>query len=445
MDAIERLGDEIGELAARLDAATRRLLACIRQFDEAGGWERQGAVSCAHWLSWRVGLDLGSARERVRVARALGALPLIDAAFARGELSYAKVRAMTRVATTASEDRLLELARHATGAQLERICRSFRQVQANMTIQAGDEQAPAAESRSVRERHLPGGMVRLELVLLPDEAALVMQALEKTRDELRNASRADRPAPALCPAAPDVSAETPDAGEATAPSRADAVVHLAHTTLLEGASSARSTGGDRYQLMVHLDQDVLAPDGDWAATLDDGTRVSAETLRRIACDTGLVATRTGAAMGDGPAVLDIGRRSRSIPPAIRRALWLRDRGCRFPGCTHTRFLHGHHLQHWLHGGSTSLANLVLLCPHHHRLVHEGGFRVATAHDGALVFRAPTAAPIAPVPARDQIDDAVLSLRQWAAEREIEIGPDTNLPWWDGAVPDYDAALSALLD
>jgi Domain of unknown function (DUF222) len=128
MDAAERLGEEIGELSARLDAATQRLLACIRQFDEAAGWQRQGAISCAHWLAWRIGLDTATARERCRVARALGSLPAIDQAFARGELSYAKVRAMTRVATPENEARLLELARHATGAQMERICRGLRQV-----------------------------------------------------------------------------------------------------------------------------------------------------------------------------------------------------------------------------------------------------------------------------------------------------------------------------
>src|SRR5215204_4528786 len=128
MNIVDRLADEIGELAARLDAGMQRLLACIREFDEAGGWERQGAISCAHWLAWRIGLGTGAAREKVRVARALGALPRIDEAFGRGQLSYAKVRALTRVATPAIEQRLLELAGHATGAQLERICRGLRQV-----------------------------------------------------------------------------------------------------------------------------------------------------------------------------------------------------------------------------------------------------------------------------------------------------------------------------
>src|SRR5262245_4145371 len=95
----ELLGDEIATLAARLSVATHRLLTCIRRFDEAGGWHQQGAQSCAHWLGWRIGLDSTTAREKVRIARALGGLPRIDQAFAAGRLSYAQVRAVTRVAT----------------------------------------------------------------------------------------------------------------------------------------------------------------------------------------------------------------------------------------------------------------------------------------------------------------------------------------------------------
>jgi hypothetical protein len=109
------------------------------------------------------------------------------------------------------------------------------------------------------------------------------------------------------------------------------------------------TGGERFQVIVHLGQEPLAEDGRWSATLEDGSRLSAETLRRVACDCGLLAT------GGGGQSLNIGRRSRSIPPAIRRALMLRDGGCVFPGCRHTRFLHCHHIEHWLDGGETRKA------------------------------------------------------------------------------------------
>src|SRR5688572_33459965 len=128
--ALEKLGDEIAELSAHLEAATARLLALIRDFDARGGWNN-GFRSCAAWLSWRVGLNAGAARERVRVARALGTLPRLAEALGRGELSYAKVRALTRVATPETEERLLALGRAGTAVHVERIVRGWRRVDRN--------------------------------------------------------------------------------------------------------------------------------------------------------------------------------------------------------------------------------------------------------------------------------------------------------------------------
>src|SRR5438128_2496567 len=133
---LDQLGDEIALLSAHLDAATARLLDLIREFDARGGWN-SGFRSCAAWLSWRVGLDLGAARERVRVARALGALPLLAQALARAELSYAKVRALTRVATPETEERLVAVGRAGTAEHVERIVRGWRRV---------DRQAEAREA-----------------------------------------------------------------------------------------------------------------------------------------------------------------------------------------------------------------------------------------------------------------------------------------------------------
>jgi hypothetical protein len=174
MFSVEDLSREIADLAAHLDAAAHRLLTCIRQFDEAGGWYEQGAASCAHWLAWRIGLDSATAREKVRVARALGKLPAIDEAMRVGKLSYAKVRAVTRVATPDTEAKLLEVAVVATGAQLERLCRGYRRA-------LGPDEGLAAEERSVRQRDLPGGMVKLEIVLAPDEADLVARSTGRAR------------------------------------------------------------------------------------------------------------------------------------------------------------------------------------------------------------------------------------------------------------------------
>jgi len=426
MLSVEDLSREIADLAAHVDAATHRLLTCIRQFDEAGGWYEQGADSCAHWLAWRIGLDPATAREKVRVARALGKLPAIDEALRVGKLSYAKARALTRVATPETEAKLLEVAVVATGAQLERLCRGYRRAQA-------PDEALAPEERTVRRRDLPGGMVKLEIVLAPDEADMVLRALDRAREVVHGEADVSAETRERDGRQQDVSAEAPGS---TWPSRADGMVALAENFL--AGNPATGNGGERFQVMVHVDQDPLAPDGVAAATLDDGSRVSAETFRRIACDCGVVAVA-----GDGSG-LNIGRRARSIPPAIRRALTLRDRGCRFPGCTHTLFLHGHHIQHWLHGGETSVANLALLCTFHHHLVHEGGWTIARGENGELAFSAPDGRALAAEPSRQVVDDVLESLHEWATERGLDLGPDSNLPLWDGTRPDYDWAVGALL-
>jgi Domain of unknown function (DUF222) len=414
MLSIDDLGREIAELAARMDAATHRLLECVRQFDESNEWHAQGAVSCAHWLSWRIGLDLATAREKVRVARALGTLPAIDQALRMGRLSYAKVRALTRVATQANEAQLLDLAIFSTGAQLERLCRGYRSA-----LVADQTALPEERSvrRSVRRSVLPGGMVKVEMVLGPDEADLVMRAIDCAR-------------------------EVEDTEESAAwPSRPDGAVALAEGFL--AGNAAKGNGGERYQVMVHVDQDALAPDGTLAATLDDGTHVSAESFRRIACDCGVVA-----ALGARGSGLNIGRRSRSIPPAIRRALQLRDRGCRFPGCTHDRFLHGHHVRHWLHGGETSVDNLVQLCTRHHHLVHEGGWSIRHEIErdevGEWMFVDPKGKLLASEAPQAWTGNILTWLQEWSDEHGLDLGPDANEPLWDGTRPDYDMAVGGLL-
>ena len=172
--------------------------------------------------------------------------------------------------------------------------------------------------------------------------------------------------------------------------------------------------------------------------------LSAETLRRVACDCGIVV-----AGKDGQA-LNIGRRARSVPPAIRRAAMLRDRfrgvprkGCAFPGCTHVGFLHAHHVKHWLHGGETSLGNIVTLCSFHHHLVHEGGWRVESVEGVAFAFHAPTGRRLTSVPRRDPVDCGQRWLRLWAGERDLHLTPETNRPHWDGTRPDYEWAVSCL--
>src|SRR5512146_375215 len=210
------LRDDIATLSAHLDAAMHRLLECIRQFDESRLWADDGTLSCAHWLAWRLGWDDRTEREKVRVAQALGRLPAIDEAFRCATLSYAKVRALTRVATPENEAKLLDLALVATGAQLERICRGYRGAMA-------PEEVPMPEERSVYKRVLAGGMVRVEMVLEPDEADLVMRAIERAREV-----RAQRVEPEEEPAADPAA---PGSAEPGWPSRADGALEVAESFL----------------------------------------------------------------------------------------------------------------------------------------------------------------------------------------------------------------------
>jgi hypothetical protein len=412
VDCVE-LGDEIAGLSARLNVATHRLLTCVRRFDELGGWHEQGAQSCAHWLTWRIGLDPGAAREKVRVARALGGLPRIDDAFAAGRLSYAKVRAITRVASAQNEEDVLMVALAATGSQLERICRGYRK--------ATEIEIEAARERRVRGRALGDGLVKLEIVVSADEADLVLKAIEHAREQLSPARSAQGDS-------------LSGAGAAPRPSAADALVHMASVCLAGDEARAGSAAPDRCQVVIHVDR---------AATLEDGTNVSAETLRRVSCDGALVT----ATVDEGGGVLDVGRRTRAIPPAIRRALWIRDQGCRFPGCSNQRFLHGHHVQHWMHGGRTALANLVLLCSFHHREIHEGGFSLVLTSEGEVEVHTPRGERLPAQPSLT-VDLGAVDWRndRWEGDGGVGVEVDawTAMPSWDGEPVDYEAAVGALI-
>jgi len=265
--SVDRLGDEIAELSAHLDAATAHLLDLIREFDTREGWNT-GFRSCAAWLSWRVGLDLGAARERVRVARALGTLPRLAQALARGELSYAKARALTRVATPETEERLLAVGRAGTADHVERIVRGWRRM---------DRKAEAAEdsrrhaSRALHVYQGDDGMVVLRGRLAPEVGAMLVQALAAAREALYQRARTQ--AGDADPA--DVPAET----STIAQQQADALGLLAETALHHGIGPG--TPGERYQVVVHVDAPVLAdPDAPGQSALADGTHVSYETLPR---------------------------------------------------------------------------------------------------------------------------------------------------------------------
>jgi uncharacterized protein DUF222/HNH endonuclease len=419
-DALVRLGDEIAALAAHLDAATARFLTLLRDFDAGGGWE--GCRSCAHWLSWRAGLDLGAARERVRVARALGGLPALAAALARGEVSYAKVRAITRVATPETEARLLAVARAGTAAHVERIVRAWRRVD-----RQGADAAARHRRRSLAVYPDEDGTFVVRGRLEPEVGALLVRALEAAREQLYARGRAT---------VGEGQPEPPSHGQR----QADALALVAETALAHGLDPDAAEGRERYQVVVHVDAAALAdPAQPGQAALEDAVAVSAEMTRRVACDATRVVMRHA---GDG-SVLDVGRRTRAIPPALRRALQARDRGCRFPGCA-VRHAQGHHLQHWVNGGPTRLDNLALLCRRHHRAVHEEGYRVARAPDGTLRFSTPRGQPIPEVPAAPAVPaEPVAALLAGHRALGLAIHARTGCPTWCGERLDLGWAISVL--
>src|SRR5437660_4654188 len=403
---LERLGDEIAVLSAHLDAATAHLLDLIREFDARAGWNT-GFRSCAEWLSWRVGLDRGAARERVRVARALATLPRLAQALARGELSYAKVRALTRVATPDTEERLLAVGKAGTAEHVERIARGWRRV---------DRQAEAQEttyrhrSRALHVYHDGDGMVVVRGRLAPEVGAVLVQALTAAREALYQ--RAQPASSVTGPINKNVSAETfhadvPAEMPTMAQQQADALALVAETALHHGIDPGAP--GERYQVVVHVDAPVLAdPDAPGQSVLEDGVRGSAETSQRLACDASRVVMQHGR---DGR-VVEVAARTRTIPPAVRRALHHRDRGCRFPGCV-VRFGEGHHIRHWAQGGPTKLSNLAVLCRRHHRAVHEEGFQLDRQPDGELEFRRPDGRLLQEVPRAPEVPaDPVGVLRAW---------------------------------
>jgi hypothetical protein len=404
---VEALGERIAKLSAQIQAATYQLLVMIREFDERGGWG-EGFRSCAHWLNWRAGFRLGAAREKVRVARALADLPLISAAMERGEISFSKVRAMTRVATAATEAELLDFARAGTAAHVERLVRAWRRVDRNEEM-AQEERRHA--SRALTAYVDEDGMVVVRGRLAPEAGAALLRALDAAGEELYEMKRGEK-----------------GAGEEASPEqkRADALGLVAESALAGGLDPG--TRGDRYQVVVHVDAEALPAGSERGeSALEDGQHVSAETSRRLACD----AAKVEMSHGPDGSVLDVGRRTRTVPPALRRALAHRDRGCRFPGCG-LRLCDAHHVEHWADGGATKLDNVVQLCRRHHRAVHEEGCTVELLEGGEARFRRPDGRAIEAAPALPPVlGDAVAALARRLAERESEVDAAESLPSWPG--------------
>ena len=369
--SIDELDHAIVSCAARINAATYELLLLVRQFDERAGFLRWGLDNCAEWLAWRCDLSLITAKEKLRTAHALKALPAISEAFSVGELSYTKVRELTRVANRDNEQYLLDFALRTTATHVAQRCRELR-----MGDEASiDTAARAFANRSLRIRRDPQRGIMIVTVELPMETGkLLEKALDKARD--------------------DEVLEIPDLVDTSWSTRqADAFVNMV-TGFLTGTENDQQTN-DNYLVTIHVDQSALQGK-------DGRSALPIETVKRLCCDgpaVVLIETEKGEP-------LSIGRKSRIIPKAIERAVRARDNnGCRFPGCHHHRFLQCHHVEHWSGHGETSLDNLMLLCTQHHTLVHEGGFHIETDFQDHWIFLRPDgiAVPETDYHSRDMLD------------------------------------------
>jgi hypothetical protein len=375
--------------AVLLAAATAAWLRLIAEFDERGGWHGYGIQSCGHWLAWQCGLSPGAAREHVRVARALRGLPLIEAAFAAGRLSYSKVRALTRIAEPDSEASLLEVATELTASQVERTVRQWRRAD------VPDEHAEQLDGQSFQFWWDDDGMLTVKARLNTEQGAALMTAIESLAERAARHERAL--AKKVDDGSPDPGADEPEAARAReriAGRRIDALASLA-----DAAADAHRRAGDppRREVVVHVDAAVLADDAAAGrAYIEGGPALSAAQARRMLCEATVVT-----AIEKDREPLALGRRKRRGSKAQRNALLRRDGGCARPGCLERRIerLHVHHMRHWLFGGTTDLANLVLLCESCHGLVHDldlvlsrqGRTLVAATSDGRRVWGAADAA------------------------------------------------------
>jgi hypothetical protein len=386
---------EITTLAGHLNAANARFLALIAELDRRRGWTAWGVKSLAHWLNWKCGISMGAARE--------------------------KVREMTRVAEAGNEDYLLNIALCGTASHVEATVRGYRR--------ALDAAELSREAVQQRDQHLwfhtePDGSMTIRGRVPAEVGALFKRALEAALDSL--------PIPENVPAG-----TSPDEDDLhrSRKRRVEALAVVAESFLATGPEDL--SGADRQQIVVHVDAETFRHGHAGRCELEQGPSIAAETARRLACDCSVV--RIIESERGEP--LNVGRKTRTIPPAIRRALNSRDRGCRFPGCPFKRYVDGHHVKHWAHGGETKLSNLVTLCRFHHSLVHEGGVEIRTLDNGAFRFIKPNG---------ESFESRPPASAGWAdlvaahAGGQVEINPQTAVTRWTGEALDLDVAVGWLM-
>jgi hypothetical protein len=328
----EELEAEITSLAGHLAAAECRWLLLVAEYDRREGWLQWGCRSCASWLSWKCGLDLRTAQQKLKVAHALSLFPHIRAAYSQGRLSYSKVRALVRCAGPDTEKDLVEMALRATAAHMESISHGYRRVQ--------HEEDRANGNLATRRRvEFTDDFDDPELRVM--HAHLTVEECEIIADALARAKADGRSFP-------------------------DALVAMAESYSANG--DACRTGPERVAISVVTDEKALAGDDRGVAHILGGHGLLPETVRRLACD----ATFRWLLQGPNAALVNVSSQHASVPRSLRRLVRMRDDGhCQFPGCAEGRYTDVHHIVHRADGGPNEAVNLTTLCWFHHRLVHEG--------------------------------------------------------------------------
>jgi hypothetical protein len=365
--SLDQLETDIISLSSHINSMEYEFLVLLREFDLRQGWKAYHFNHCSEWLNMKCGMAPGTAREKLRVANALFDLPQTSTAFAKGELSYSKARALSRIATPTTEEHLLDFALKTTAASVDRHCMELRNVQRHTSTKDANR---LYENRYLSCSAHSDGSVTLSVELAKESADLVMKALEMASSQSKDK---------------DVYQDNEGEEYANAPrgasellkQQADALVEVAKS-FLAGGNDKKTCTADHYQVTVHVDESALrrAPDENSKSDLP------VETVRRLCCDSSLVISTDD----DSGKTKDLSRKHRVVHPSLRRKLLSRDKGCRFPGCTHEKWLDAHHIVHWADGGETTAENLVMLCSKHHRLLHEGGFEIKPGANGQWHFR-----------------------------------------------------------
>lgn len=478
------LESELLTLAGHVAAAQCRFLRLLAEFDRRAGWAGPGIRSCAHWLSWRAGMSLRTASEHVRVARALTGLPAVSAAFATGSISFSKVRAITRLLdgrtartrpneppgidrerdddtgdggasdadgrspsdgddagggagdgdppTTAipelaedAEQALLDIALNGTASHVEAVVRAARR-------RTTDPFRPAA-LRGVSWRWADDGSLILRGRFAPADGAALVAAIESLVPAPPAASYDDPPEPEDW----QQQAREQEPGavvDRVAARRADAVLQLV-TRPAARPGGARADG--QVNVVLHLDVDPTKA-ADSRAEILAGPEIPRSTAERLACD-----ARVQVLLDDKRSNrLYLGRRQRLASPAQIAALTVRDgKRCQFPGCSHTDYLHAHHIRHWLHGGGTDVDNLVLVCSFHHALIHDMHYRICPAEHGWRFLR-PDGGEVPSSP--EPLSGSTERLIESSARSQLAITRDGLTPSWGGERLDLEFAVDRLL-